>query len=179
VGASSDLVLAKDADTAVVFDFESVFAHDYAAITRLIARVIRDHGRAEELAVETFWRLWKTPSAHGDAARGWLRRTAVRLAIDELRRQARRLRYEWLWRFGDAPQPPDEIFLTTEEQGRVRAVLAAMPKRDAELLLLRSDDMSYEELAAALSIHAASLGTLLSRAKQAFRKEYVKRYGEQ
>jgi RNA polymerase sigma-70 factor (ECF subfamily) len=60
----------------------------------------------------------------------------------------------------------------------VRAVLASMPRRDAELLLLRSDDMSYEELAAALSLNPASVGTLLSRARQAFRKEYVKRYGE-
>ena len=60
----------------------------------------------------------------------------------------------------------------------MRAVLAAMSRRDAELLLLRSGDYSYDELANALVINAASVGTLLSRAKQAFRKEYVKRYGE-
>ena len=178
MGASSDLVLAKDADTSAVFDFEAVFAQDYAAITRLIARVVRDSSRAEELAVETFWRLWRTPGAHGESARGWLRRTGVRLAIDELRRRARRERYERLWPFGRVRRP-DELFLSSEEQGRVRLVLAAMPRRDAELLLLRSDDTPYEELAAALSINPASVGTLLSRARQTFRKEYVKRYGEQ
>ena len=53
-----------------------------------------------------------------------------------------------------------------------------MPRRQAELLLLRSDDAPYDELAAALSINAASMGTLLARAKQTFRKEYVKRYGD-
>ena len=53
-----------------------------------------------------------------------------------------------------------------------------MPRREAELLLLRSDDYSYDDLAKALAINAVSVGTLLSRAKQAFRKEYVKRYGE-
>jgi RNA polymerase sigma-70 factor (ECF subfamily) len=47
------------------------------------------------------------------------------------------------------------------------------------LLLLRGQGLLYEELAAALSINPASVGTLLSRAKAAFRKEYVKRYGEQ
>jgi RNA polymerase sigma-70 factor (ECF subfamily) len=58
-------------------------------------------------------------------------------------------------------------------------VLAALPKRDAELLLLRGDDVSYEELAATLSLSPASVGTLLSRARLAFRREYVRRYGEQ
>ena len=58
-------------------------------------------------------------------------------------------------------------------------MLAALPRRQAELLLLRSDDGSYDELAAALSLNPASVGTLLARAKQAFRKEYVKRYGDQ
>jgi RNA polymerase sigma-70 factor (ECF subfamily) len=61
----------------------------------------------------------------------------------------------------------------------VRTVLAAIPKRDAELLLLRSDGSSYGELAGTLSINPASVGTLLSRARQTFRKEYVKRYGQQ
>ena len=175
--ASSDIVVAKNASASAVFDFDAVFSQDYAAVTRLIVRIVRDRGRAEELAVETFWRLWKTPGAHGDSARGWLRRTAVHLAIDELRRRARRERLDRLWPFGRV-RTPDELFLRSEEQGRVRAVLASMARRDAELLLLRTDDMSYEELAAALSLNPASVGTLLSRARQAFRKEYVKRYGE-
>jgi RNA polymerase sigma factor (sigma-70 family) len=178
VQASSDLVVVKNASASVVFDFDAVFTAEYAAVTRLIARIVRDPGRGEELAVETFWRLWKTPAAQGESARGWLRRTAVRLAIDELRGRMRRERLDRLWPFGRVRQP-DELFLSSEEQGRVRAVLAAMPRRDAELLLLRSEEMSYEELATMLSVHPASIGTLLSRARQAFRKEYVRRYGEQ
>lgn len=176
--ASSDIVVAKNASASTTFDFDAVFCQDYAAITRLIVRIVGDRGRAEELAVETFWRLWRTPSAHGDSARGWLRRTAVRLAIDELRRRTRRERFDRLWPFGRV-RTPDELLLRSEEQRRVRAVLASMPRRDAELLLLRSEDVPYEELAAALSLNPASIGTLLSRARQAFRKEYVKRYGEQ
>jgi len=179
VHGSSDAVVAKNPAESDGFDFEAVFVADYAPVTRLIARVIRDPGRAEELAVEAFWRLWKTSSAHGDAAGGWLRRTAVRLAIDELRRRSRRERYDRLLMLGRGPRTPDELFLATEEQGRVRTVLAAMPRRQAELLLLRSDDGSYEELAVAFSINPASVGTLLSRARQAFRQEYVKRYGDQ
>ena len=161
------------------FDFETVFLANYDRIARAIVRVIGDPARAEELAVETFWRLWKHPKAQGEAAGGWLYRTAVRLALDELRRRARRARYEQLLTFVRAPQTPHDLFSAAEEQGRVRAVLAAMDPRQAELLFLRSDGVSYDELASALSLHPASVGTLLSRAKQAFRKDYVKRYGEQ
>ena len=163
---------------AAGFDFEAVFRTDYGRIARAIGRVIQDPARAEDLAIEAFWRLWKTPAAHGASAAGWLHRTAVRLAIDELRRRARRARYESVLTFLRSPRTPDDLFSTTQEQGRVRAVLAAIPRRDAELLLLRSDDCSYEDLARTLAIKPASVGTFLSRAKEAFRKEYVKRYGE-
>jgi RNA polymerase sigma-70 factor (ECF subfamily) len=47
------------------------------------------------------------------------------------------------------------------------------------MLLLRSEGLSYAELAAALDLNPASVGTLLTRAGQAFKKEYVIRYGEQ
>ena len=160
------------------FDFEAVFRTDYDRIARAIGRVIQDPARAEDLAVEAFWRLWRTPGAHGASAGAWLHRTAIRLALDELRRHARRARYESLMTFLRPPRTPHDLFSPTQEQGRVRAVLAAMPRREAELLLLRSDEYSYDDLAKALAINAVSVGTLLSRAKQRFRKEYVKRYGE-
>jgi RNA polymerase sigma-70 factor, ECF subfamily len=73
---------------------------------------------------------------------------------------------------------PEELHAAGEEQHRVRTVLSAIHPRQAELLLLRSDDLSYGEVAAAMDLNPASLGTLLSRAQQSFRKEYIKRYGE-
>jgi RNA polymerase sigma-70 factor (ECF subfamily) len=60
----------------------------------------------------------------------------------------------------------------------VTAVLARLKTRDAEILLLRAEGMTYEELASTLSLKPASIGTLLSRAQQAFRKEYIQRYGK-
>ena len=74
---------------------------------------------------------------------------------------------------------PEQVRAAVEEQEHVRTVLAALDPRQAELLLLRGSGLSYAELAAALELNPASIGTLLSRAQQAFRKEYIKRYGEQ
>ncbi len=158
-------------------DVESLFAEQYERVARLIGRVIRDPGRAEELAVEVFLKYARSSLPSGSNVEGWLFRTAARMALDELRAQARRRRYEPLLRLAGKVATPEEIHNGFQEQARVRAVLGAISLREAELLVLRSEGVSYEELASALTLNPASVGTLLSRAQQAFRKEYVKRYG--
>jgi RNA polymerase sigma-70 factor (ECF subfamily) len=159
-------------------EFEPIFHAYYDRTARLIARLVRDPARAEELAVEVFWKLWRNPQAHGEAVGGWLYRTAVRAGLYELRHQSRRARMELLLRFGGgSPSTPEDHHAANEAQEHVRRVLAALNPRHAELLLLRSQELSYAEMASALKLNPASIGTLLSRAQEAFRKEYVKRYG--
>jgi RNA polymerase sigma-70 factor (ECF subfamily) len=177
VNASSEAVAEVKANEAP-FDLEGIFRAQYERIARVIARVVRDQARAEELAVEVFLKLWRNRQAQGERAEGWLYRTAVRMGLDELRRQTRRTRYEGFFRFGRATPTPEEIHAANEEQERVRLVLSVIDRRQAELLLLRSQDLSYDEVASALEMNPASIGTLLSRAQNAFRKEYIKRYGE-
>ena len=46
--------------------------------------------------MEVFLKLWRTRRAQGERAEGWLYRTAVRAALNELRAEARRSRYERL-----------------------------------------------------------------------------------
>lgn len=164
---------------AAPFEIEAIFHAQYDRIARVIAKVVRNHARAEELAVEVFLKLWRTRRAQGERAEGWLYRTAVRAALNELRAEARRSRYERLLGRARSTPTPEEIHATAEEKERVRAVLGMMEPRQAELVLLRSQDLSYEELASALDLNPASVGTLLSRAHQAFRKEYIKRYGNE
>lgn len=161
------------------FDFEAVFRHNYTRIGRVIARVVRDPARAEDLAVEVFLKLWLSRHAQPVNPEAWLYRVAVRRALDELRRQNRRARYESLVKFIRRVPTPEETHGVHEERHRVRRVLAVIQSRQAELLLLRSDGLSYQELAAALKLNPASVGTLLVRAQQAFRKEYIKQYGNQ
>jgi RNA polymerase sigma-70 factor (ECF subfamily) len=136
---------------------------------------VQNDARAQELAGEVFWRLSQILKAQGDNTSGWLYRTATRLALDELRKQLRREKYERLFSFGRPPSTPEELYLQSEEQRRVRFVLARLRKKDSELLILRSNDLSYEEIARALDLNPGSVGTLLRRAEEAFRKEYVRR----
>ncbi len=160
------------------FDLETIFAAQYERIARVIAKVTRDPARAEELAVEVFLKWSRTPEAQGAKAEGWLYRTAVRIGLDELRRHTRRSRYESLVRFVRTAPTPEEVRSSQEEHEQVRLVLGALHPRQAELLVLRSDGLSYEEIAFTLDLNPASVGTLLSRAQHAFRKEYIKKYGQ-
>ncbi len=160
------------------FDIETVFLTQYERIARIIGKVVRDPARAEELAVEVFLKLWRNRQAQGEGTEGWLYRVAIRSGLDELRRKTRRNRYERLPGLNRGVPSPEELHSQTEEQEKVRAVLCRVTPRQAELLLLRGDGLSYGELAAALDLNPASVGQFLSRAQQAFRKEYTKRYGE-
>ena len=165
------------------FDLETVFHAQYKRLARVIARVIRDPARAEELAVDVLLKWSRHPNAHGDWAEGWLYRTAVRTALNELRRQTRRSRYERLFGFipsgkARSSPTPEDVRAANEESGNVRLVLSRIQPRQAELLVLRSHGLSYDELASSLDLNPASIGTLLARAQQAFRKEYTTRYGK-
>ena len=177
MSALSDAAAGIGAGEAAV-EFEQVFHLHYERVARTIGRIVRDPARAEELAVEVFWKLWRKPEALGDDVGGWLYRTGVRAALYDLRREARRARYHRLFPFLAGPATPEQTHAAAEESAHVRGVLAGMNARQAELLLLRGDDLSYRQVAEALGLNPASVGTLLSRAQQAFRKEYLKHYGE-
>ena len=164
-------------------DLETLFRAQYERVARVIAGIIRDPGRAEELAVDVFLKWERTRKAHGEGAEGWLYRAAVRIALNELRRKTLLTRYERLLGLvtaGRAPGgTPHEIYSAHEDCEKVRLVLGSIEPRQAELLLLRSNDFSYRELASTLNLNPASVGTLLSRALQAFRTEFIQRFGKE
>jgi RNA polymerase sigma-70 factor (ECF subfamily) len=158
--------------------FETIFRLYYARIARLIARLVGDRAAAEELATEVFWTYWRNPPREEGNAGGWLYRTATNRGLYELRRRARHARYQRFFHIGSPPSTPEQLHASTEEQEHVRQVLAAMKPREAELLLLRGNGFSYEEVASILRLKPGSIGTLIRRAQETFRKEYTRLYGE-
>jgi RNA polymerase sigma-70 factor (ECF subfamily) len=158
-------------------EIERIFRAHYARLARVIAKLIRDPARAEELAVEVCLKWSVSRKGDDENAERWLYRAAVQTGLNELRRQMRRSRYERLVSFVRRLPTPEELLAERQQQERVRLLLAAIEPLQAELLVLRSQGFSYQELAATLHLNPASVGTLLSRAQQAFRKEYRRRYG--
>jgi RNA polymerase sigma-70 factor (ECF subfamily) len=159
-------------------DFGHLFAKYYSRLARLLYRITGDTGRAQEVAAEAFWRLYRKPPRTRDNLEGWLYRTGLHLALDELRKSQRRARYEALAALFGVPVTPERAFEQRETRVRVRRTLAAMNRQQASLVLMRSDGFTYAEIAATLALNPASVGTLLARAEKKFRDEYERRYGK-
>ncbi len=179
VNTSSEGVADSNANETHL-DIEALFRVHYGRVARLIARAVRDRARSEDLAVEVFLKLWRNHKAQSENVEGWLYRVAVRVGLDELRRQRRQGHYERILariQFRPPTATPEDIHSVSQKQAKVHSVLSILEPRQAQFLLLRSHDFTYLEVASILNMNPASIGTLVSRAEESFRKEYIKRYG--
>jgi RNA polymerase sigma-70 factor, ECF subfamily len=161
--------------------FDEIFAHHYAPVLALVARVLGDRMSSEDVAQDAFIRLSEQPVllARPDAeVAAWLRRVALNLAFNRLRSDRRaRQRLERVAGLEVADHQegasgPATLLVRQEEQATVRRVLADLPQRQRECLLLRHAGYSYAEIAAALEVAIGSVGVLLARAEHAFRANY-------
>jgi RNA polymerase sigma-70 factor (ECF subfamily) len=166
-------------------DFRAVFLQHYPRIVGVLARLVGDPTRAEELANDVFWRLYREPALRADGnLGGWLYRTATNLGIDTLRASSRRRHYEEaagrLTRSCsvDANGPLEEV-LREEKCHLVRTVLASIKPAQAHLLILRASGFSYKELAGVLEVKVTGIGTMLNRAEEEFRNRYLELHGHE
>lgn len=152
--------------------FEDVFHRHYPKLYLSMTRLLGDPAEAEDITLEAFWRLWRTPAVENGRCGGWLYRVASRLGYNALRSQRRRSSYEEI-AGRDAVTPPESMepaseFDRAERQGRVREALGHMSPRSAQLLILRASDLSYKEIAEILEVKPTSVGSLLARAEAEF-----------
>jgi len=141
-------------------------------IYRVLFRLTGDPAEADDLALETFWRLWQKPPSDVANLGGWLYRVAMRLGLNSMRARWRRWQYEQhagrrSLEETDTPLP-ESVAECAEERRLVRQVLRQLTERQAQLLILRHSGLSYQEIATALDIRAVSVGKLLERAEQDF-----------
>ena len=156
--------------------FEATFLEHWPRIYGVLMRLVGDHAEAEDLALETFLRLYRTPPAGGDNLGGWLYRVATNLGLNAIRTWKRRERYELeagVWDLQENAEPdPAESQARNEDRRRVRRILGEMTPRQSQLLILRHSGLAYKEIADALGVSANSIGTLLARAEAEFERRY-------
>ncbi|HZT13081.1 MAG TPA: sigma-70 family RNA polymerase sigma factor [Candidatus Baltobacteraceae bacterium] len=156
--------------------FERFFHDEYARVVSIAYRITRDRAEAEDVAQEVFVRAARSPRLRG---KGLLYTAAVRSALNLVRskrrrlvRETRRVRLESALEHGAGAQSDPQLVLERRiDVQRVRSALLRLPQRDAELLALRYSGLSYREIASALNLDAAQIGTRLARAERALKKE--------
>ena len=146
-------------------------------VLRLLWRLTGSREEAEDLAQETFLRVWRSASRYrGDGRfRAWLLRIAANLARSRARRRAL---VSWLpWRAeadrrpDPAPDPLDDL-AARQRRDRVQAALARLPARQREALVLRRfHDLPVREIATVLEISEGAVESLITRALRALRRD--------
>lgn len=155
--------------------FENLFAAHFERIRRYLDRLSGDPDSAADLAQEAFVRLFRRGALPDDPP-AWLITVALNLfrnaAAQRSRRHALLSPSRGREAHSDPPASPDDGVEAADQRWRVRQAIGALPERDRHLLLLSAEGYRYREIAAALALNEASVGTLLARARSAFRAHY-------
>jgi len=148
--------------------FEALFRQYQSEVYRWIVRLVRNPGVAEELTVETFWRIYRHQKRF-DARRPfgpWARRIATRVALDYLKSVDRRESAQLLEPVTPRTQPsgPDTL-LEAETRQQIGRAFSSLPVRlrvAANLALI--EERPYQEIADALDISLSAVKMRVARA---------------
>ncbi|MDD4236967.1 MAG: RNA polymerase sigma factor SigX [Desulfotomaculaceae bacterium] len=155
--------------------FRELFDRHYPAICRHLTCLLGSRAAAEDVAQETFIRLYQTPPPEPANLGGWLARVATNLAYNHLRSEHSRCRREVGAGLAEVAVEagPEESLVRGEEIALTRRVLEQLHQRDRACLLLRFSGMDYAGIARATGIKETSVGTVLARARAKFKVEYI------
>jgi len=151
---------------------ELVRRHQAKAVA-LANRILQRQDLAEDIAQESFLRIWRNAKRYRGAARftTWLYRIVSNLCMDQKRRAKRapaELPEESVDPIQAAPDAPVE---TAEIRERVRRAVAALPERQRTVLVLhRYEELSHAEIAEVTGWSASAVESLLVRAYAALRQ---------
>lgn len=141
-------------------------------VYNLCYRMLNDPYEAEDAAQETFLRAFNN-LRHYDESRSfstWLLSIAAHYCIDQIRKRRMNLLSLDDAVYLDPPDTapgPEKALSTGEEQKRVRLLLEKLSPQDrAAVIMLYWYDLSYEEIAEALSMSVSAVKSRLHRARQ-------------
>jgi RNA polymerase sigma-70 factor, ECF subfamily len=148
--------------------FEALFRQHQKQVYAWIVRIVRDPGAAEDLTVETFWRIYRSRARFDPAGKfeAWAYRIATNAALDHLRHRHREVELP-----ADLPGPsrPDSA-LQRETRERLLEAFRALPAkyRLVATLALVEDD-PYDKIAGAAGISPSLVKVRVFRAVRMLR----------
>jgi RNA polymerase sigma-70 factor (ECF subfamily) len=158
--------------------FEALFRKFQGEVYGWIVRVVRDPGAAEDLTIETFWRIYRA-HARFDPSRSfgaWARRIATNVALDYLKgadvRQGQlgeSLRVQFM---PDRREANPAI--QQELRERTRQAFQQLPaKLRVVAILALIEEQPHSEIAEALGVSTAAVKSRLFRAVRLLRRKLV------
>jgi len=157
--------------------FEDLFRQFQGRVFGWIVRIVRDRGVAEDLTLETFWRIYRARSRfhpEGDFA-AWAYRIATNRALNHLRRR----RFE-----EELPEElPDKISadpaVQHETGDRIQRAVHKLPaKLQVVVMLALVEERPYQEIADSLGVAVGTVKSRVFRALRILRKQ-LESMGEQ
>lgn len=152
-------------DTAAV---QALVARKLPRILALATRMLGDAAEAEDVAQETFLRIWRHASGwrRGHARFDtWIHRVALNLCYDRLRRRRERTMDELPEVVDEAALP--DAFAGDDERCVERAMQRIAPRQREAIVLVYYQEMSNTEAASAMQVSVDALESLLARGRRA------------
>jgi RNA polymerase sigma-70 factor (ECF subfamily) len=149
--------------------FETVVRQFQGDIYSWIVRIVRDPSIAEDLTVETLWRIYRARHSFrpdGNFA-AWARRVATNLAIDHLRRKRPE---QSLLSDPAGPPMPDQL-VQRETREKIQQAFRGLPaKLQVAATLALVEERPYDEIADALGTSVGAVKLRVFRAVRILRK---------
>ncbi len=161
--------------------FDEAFTLHHRAVYRAAYALVRDAGLAEDVTQEVFLKLYQHIGSlqNEEHVRPWLLRVASNTALNTIRSRGRAgVREEEFAAAatvgGAEPVGIEADYERRTEIEEARRALASIKEPMRSCLLLKQQGLSYREIAQALSINEANVGSLIARG----RKEFTRVYGK-
>jgi RNA polymerase sigma-70 factor (ECF subfamily) len=158
-------------------EFSELFDEVYPGLCRFLECLVGRHNMAQDIAQETFLRLYKlgpeAPPRH--EARFWLYRVARNLALNEINKRKTPQR---LWQrveelFQRKETNPATDFEQYERGRKILLLLQTLPEdQRASLLLREQSEMKYREIAGVLGVTESKVKADIFRARCAMRARW-------
>lgn len=157
--------------------FEALFRLHQRAVFAWILRIVRNVATADELTVETFWRIHQA-HARFDPARGfegWVRRIATNAALDWMRRSKRERALTGEMDMEPAAAAVGDAAVAAEVRRKTTLAFELLPpKLRLVAVLAVVEEYPQKEIAEALGISVAAVKLRVFRAMRILRKSLEK-----
>lgn len=169
---SGDAALMSAAARGNEGAWATIVSANLPIVHRTVYRLVRDDQWAEDIAQESFVRLWKLAGSWQPRGRisTWLCHVARNLAIDLIRRRAREQTEDVSDDLvADGPTPL-EIMAARETETDVERAIAALPERQRTAIrLIHFGDCTGAAAAEIMGVSVEALESLLSRARRSLK----------